>query len=149
MLRSQVSRLTPAILDQAGLVAAIRRVADDAAQRGRFSCEVDATSWPGHTTAVDRLFYDCAREFLANVAKHAEARSAHVTLSHGAASATLVVTDDGRGTDSAHRQSQLRDGHIGLATRRIRVEAAGGEMTIHSSPSTGTTVTVTVPVSVS
>jgi two-component system NarL family sensor kinase len=145
MLRSQVSQLTPAILDQAGLAAAIRRLADDAADRGRFTVETDATAWPDRPTPVDRLLFDCARELLTNVVKHAEARSVRVVLARTANAATLVVADDGLGIDLEQTASQLRAGHIGLATRRIRVEAAGGTLTAQGTADTGTTVTVTVP----
>jgi two-component system, NarL family, sensor kinase len=146
MLRSQVSRLTPAILDHAGLVAAIRRLADDAAQRGRFTTEVDATAWPGEPTPVDRLLFDCAREFLANVVTHANASVVGILLSRTIDGATLVVVDNGIGLDPSQRDSQLRAGHVGLATRRVRIEAAGGSLTVSPSPGGGTTVTVRVPV---
>jgi two-component system NarL family sensor kinase len=145
MLRSQVSRLTPTILDHAGLVAAIRRLADDAAERGRFTSEVDASAWPSGPTAVDRLLFDCAREFLANVVTHANASAVRVLLSQAIDGATLVVADDGTGVDPSHQDSQLRAGHVGLATRRIRIEAAGGTLALASSPDGGTTVTVRVP----
>jgi two-component system, NarL family, sensor kinase len=146
MLRSQVSRLTPAILDQAGLAAAIRRLADDAAQRGRFISELDATAWPNEPTVADRLLFDCARELLTNVVRHADARSVRVSLSRTENSASLVVADDGVGLDPASTRTQLRAGHVGLATRRIRVDAAGGRLTMTSSPGGGTTVTVRVPI---
>jgi two-component system, NarL family, sensor kinase len=145
MLRSQVSRLTPAILDQAGLAAAIRRLTDDAADRGRFAAELDDAHWPNQPTAVDRLLFDCARELLANVVKHAHARSVRVVLSQASNRATLVVADDGSGVDRADLDSQLQAGHVGLATRRIRVEAAGGTLAMASVPGGGTTVTVSVP----
>jgi len=145
MLRSQVSRLTSVILDQVGLTAAIRRLVDDAAERGRISGEVDAMAWPDDPTAADRLLFDSARELLANVVKHAKASAVTVTLARTASHATIVVADDGVGIDSAAGDRQLRAGHVGLATRRIRVEAAGGSLTIAASDGGGTTVTVSVP----
>jgi two-component system NarL family sensor kinase len=145
MLRSQVSRLTPAILDQAGLAAAVRRLADDAAERGRFESDVDAAAWPTEPTPVDRLLFDCARELLTNVVKHAHAGSVRVILSRTTRGATLVVADDGSGMDQTRPASQLRAGHVGLATRRIRVESAGGALAVQSAPGGGTTVTVSVP----
>ncbi len=146
MLRSQVSRLTPAILDQAGLAAAIRRLVDDAAARGRFTGELDATGWPDGPTVVDRLLFDCARELLANVVKHAGARSVTVTLARTVSGATLVVADDGSGIDAGRLDRRLQAGHIGLATRRIRVEAAGGHLAVSRTTGGGTTVSVSVPV---
>jgi two-component system NarL family sensor kinase len=142
---SQVSRLTPAILDQAGLAAAIRRLADDAAERGRFVFVFDDAGWPTGPTRLDRLLFDCARELLANVVRHAGAHAVTITLSQAAGVATLVVADDGSGIDPARQESQLLAGHVGLATRRIRVEAAGGTLLIDSSSGHGTRATVSVP----
>ncbi len=145
MLRSQVSQLTPAILDQAGLTAAVRRLVDDAADRGRFTVELDAAGWPAGPTPVDRLVYDCARELLANVVKHAHARLVRIILSRSSTIATLVVVDDGSGMVAGRTDTRLRAGHVGLATRRIRVEAAGGSLGVASVLGGGTTVTVSVP----
>lgn len=146
MLRSQVARLTPAILEQAGLVAAVRRLTEDASERGRFESRLDVSSWGSEPTSADQILFDTARELLTNVVKHARAKSVTVTLARPSTGATLTVTDDGAGMKESDADESLRAGHIGLATRRIRVEAAGGRMGVASTPGGGTTVTVLVPV---
>ncbi len=95
--------------------------------------------------AVDRVLFDSARELLANVVKHAGATTASVTLARTEREATLVVTDDGVGIDPGLSDRQLRAGHVGLATRRIRVEVAGGSLAIAPSAGGGTTITISVP----
>jgi two-component system NarL family sensor kinase len=145
MLRSQVGRLTPTILEQAGLVAAVRRLIDDAGERARLETRLDASAWIEAPTSADRILFDTARELLTNVVKHANATSVTVTLERTEKIATLTVADDGAGLDQTRIDDQLRAGHIGLSTRRVRVEAAGGRLAIASTHGGGTTVTVVVP----
>jgi two-component system, NarL family, sensor kinase len=150
LLRAQVGELTPAILDQAGLVPAITRLAEDAATRGRFTVDVAADGWPDGATPADRLLFDTTRELLANVVKHAGAGVVRVALSRKVhprlgASAVLTVSDDGVGIAEDVVDRRLREGHVGLATRRLRVEAAGGALAIDGGVDGGTIVTATVP----
>jgi len=55
------------------------------------------------------------------------------------------VEDDGRGFPAGRPEERLADGHIGLAAQRVRVEAAGGQMELLSTPGGGTRVEVRVP----
>ena len=57
----------------------------------------------------------------------------------------LVVEDDGRGFPAEQLAERLADGHIGLATQRVRVEAAGGRMDVASAPGAGTRVEIRLP----
>ena len=59
--------------------------------------------------------------------------------------ARLVVADDGRGMAKGARQQGLDEGHIGLHSQTLRVEAAGGSLTVAGEAS-GTVATVLVPV---
>jgi two-component system NarL family sensor kinase len=145
MLRSTVSELHPAVLDHAGLAKAVRELAA-ATARVELTIEVDADGWPdGVRTPVDALLFGAAREFLGNVVKHADARYARVSLDLDGASARLVVGDDGHGLVEQVRRDRLDEGHIGLASQTLRVEAAGGTLTVEGNAS-GTVVTVVVPV---
>jgi two-component system NarL family sensor kinase len=148
MLRSTVSELHPAVLEHAGLARAVRDLAT-ATTRGDLAVEVDVDDWPdGVRTPVDSLLFSAARELLSNVVRHADARSARVSLSLCGAQARLVVSDDGHGLVEQVRRRRLDEGHIGLASQTLRVEAAGGTLTIRGDAS-GTVVVVEVPVTVS
>ena len=145
MLRSTVTELHPAVLEHAGLAKAVRELAA-AAARIDLTIDVDVDDWPdGVRTPVDALLFGAARELLSNVVKHADARSADVSLALRGSSARLVVSDDGRGFDEHTRRERLEAGHIGLASQIVRVEAAGGTLTVEEGAS-GTSVTVVVPV---
>lgn len=82
------------------------------------------------------------QEALANVRKHAGARSAQVLVHPADTYTDFVVADDGRGFTPA--ESTHRDG-FGLTTMRERVESVGGHLRIESTPGEGTRVTVRVP----
>ena len=83
---------------------------------------------------------------LNNVATHAEAHNANVTVDFAAAGVTLAVEDDGRGFDPPEQPADLvRDGHFGLMGMRERAMLYGGHLTIVSAPGRGTTITAWLP----
>ena len=81
------------------------------------------------------------QEALNNVERHAKAGSVSVWWSATPASATLVITDDGRGFDTARSG---RPDSYGLAGMRERADAVGAVLDIRSAPREGTTVRVVV-----
>jgi len=88
-----------------------------------------------------------AQEALANVAKHAAASRAWVTLSYMEDVVTLDVRDDGRGfapRGAGNEQSQT-DGGFGLIAMRQRVNRLAGQLEIESEPGAGTAVSASLP----
>ena len=57
----------------------------------------------------------------------------------------LVVVDNGRGFDPAVLADRVGEGHIGLASQRLRVESVGGRLEIRTGPAGGTTAVVRLP----
>jgi two-component system NarL family sensor kinase len=146
LLRSTVAELHPAVLERAGLPAAVRDLVGSAAARGGFTAELDVDGWPAdHRTPVDGLLYRTARELLGNVVKHAHATHVEVVLALADGHARLVVTDDGTGVDDATVAHRLGEGHIGLTSHVLRVEAAGGALTLSPAPVAGTVAAVDLP----
>ena len=147
LLRTTVSELHPAVLEQSGLAAAVSGLARTAADRGGLELDLDVTDWPSSArTRADLLLFGTARELLANVVRHAGADRLRVELSLLSGRAELVVTDDGVGADPATVAGRLAEGHIGLNSQRVRIEAAGGSFTLRAPPAGGTVVAVSVPV---
>lgn len=145
-LRSTVAELHPAVLDRAGLPAALRELARSAAARGAFSVNVDIDGWPDDVrTPVDALLYRTARELLGNVVTHAAARRVTVELVRTDGRARLTVADDGIGVPDGAVQRSLELGHIGLTSHTLRIEAAGGTLTLRPGQPSGTVVVVDVP----
>ena len=143
-LRDAVFELHPYVLEQAGLEAAVRTVAQRAATRAGLELRLDL-HYP-ERRAEDQLLFSAARELLVNVARHADASTVAVRLVDDGRRATLVVEDDGRGFPESLPEERLADGHVGLASQRFRIEAAGGTMVVVSGPSRGTRVEIRVPV---
>jgi signal transduction histidine kinase len=85
-----------------------------------------------------------AQEALANVRKHARARSVAVRLEPDQGELRLEVVDDGRGFDPA-AVGAAGSPRFGLATMRERAQSIGGRLAIESTPGNGTRVSLRVP----
>ncbi|WP_417564331.1 sensor histidine kinase [Microbacterium sp.] len=146
LLRDQVADLTLAVLSEAGLRVALARLVDAAARRGRFTAGIDDTAWHGASGAAERILYDTARELLANVVIHAGAEHVRVMLASDADGARLAVCDDGRGFAPSVIADRLAHGHIGLTTRRLRLEAVGGALELSPGATGGAVASARIPI---
>jgi two-component system, NarL family, sensor kinase len=142
-LRGAIFELHPHVLDQAGLEPALRAVVERTSRRGDF--DVDLYLNHPHRHPDEALLLGAAREFLTNAARHAHATKVTVTLTDDNGAITLTTQDDGVGFDVNTISHYVADAHIGLLSQRERIEAAGGQLDINSSPGIGTTITVTLP----
>lgn len=145
LLRSKVAELHPAVLEHAGLVRALEDLAR-AQERADRDVVVDTATWPDdRRTNLDALLFGAARELLGNAVKHAAATRIVVTLESRDSSARLVVADNGRGVSDQQLRTALDAGHVGLTTQRLRVEAAGGRLTLEPGQPAGTVAIVELP----
>ena len=146
LLRSTVAQLHPAVLEKSGLARALQELARTTEARGAFAIALDVDGWDQDArTSVDGLLYGAARELLSNVVKHAKAESVRISLTRSGEVAHLVVADDGCGIPEAGVGDSLGDGHIGLASHRVRIEAAGGGLRMTRGEPSGTVAEVDVP----
>ena len=139
-VRNMSLLLRPSMLDDFGLVPALEWQAREVQKRSGLRVTVEADDEAGevpdeHRTCIYRL----AQETLHNITKHAQARTARVTLVRDAHSVRLTVQDDGRGFDAERTRG------LGLLGMRERVARLHGSFDIDSSPGKGTRVTVTLP----
>jgi two-component system, NarL family, sensor kinase len=142
-LREAVFELHPYVLEQAGLKAALRSVATQTTSRAGLALDLDLRY--EHRHPREPLLFSAARELLGNVIKHAEAKHVTVRLVEARQEVELAVEDDGRGFPPELLAEQLANGHVGLASQRVRVEAAGGSLQITSAPGDGTRVAIRLP----
>jgi len=146
LLRTSVSQLHPAVVEATGLLPALRDLVEATRARGRFAITLTSDGWgDDDRTSADELLLTTARELLVNVVKHAAAGAVLVELSRDNGSARLRISDDGRGMGDVDLSSRLAEGHLGLASRRIRIEAVGGTLSLHPAEPHGTVVDVHLP----
>jgi len=130
-----------------GLPTTVSRLIDDVKRQSGLAVEMEELGTE-HELEADRqrAVIRIVGEALRNVAQHAGARRATVTLSYREADVTVGITDDGRGFDPAAMAAMAEaDGHYGLVGMRERAEAVGGRLRLISAAGRGTTVEATVP----
>lgn len=135
--------LHPAILDQLGLVPALRQFAGQLAASHELRVEMTESDWPLDLPAnVALALYRVAQEALQNVARHSGAGEAHVSLHGSAKGVTLLVSDQGRGFDP---ESTPSGASLGLAGMKERLRLVDGELCVDSSAVGGTVIAASVP----
>jgi two-component system NarL family sensor kinase len=141
-LRQATFELHPAVLEQVGLGAAVQQLASHAAQRSGIEVSTDIDYQVRNE--IDPIVFGVVRELLSNVVQHSRARHASVTLGITDGTCVLHVVDDGVGLSDETMARRLGEGHIGLASHRTRVDAAGGVFVFLDAPA-GTHVCVELP----
>ncbi len=141
-LREVSHRLHPSILEDLGLVAALRSLIEAFRDEGidvgfRLPDQVIALS----LDAASAL-YRIAQEALRNAHKHAPGAPVHVTLAESENWVELTIRDDGPGFDL----NRVRlDGGLGILSMKERVRLVNGSLVVESRVGEGTTVTARVP----
>lgn len=143
-LRQLSHTVHPAVLDDLGLPAALKRLARDAANGTAIDFDVDADIVPGRLPRrVEGALFRVAQEAVYNATRHASPRRVHVHLRRSDAQIVMQIHDDGKGFRAAHTMDL--PGSRGLASMRERLALVDGRLAIDSAPNGGTTITATVP----
>jgi signal transduction histidine kinase len=143
--RNVMSDLRSNVLDDYGLESALREFADQFTLRTGVQVVTDkqAASIPRLDASIEMTLLRIAQEALTNVARHAQAKQANISISVDAASVYMSIQDDGIGILSWQRANQ--QGSHGLRIIRERAEAFGGSLQIHSTYKKGTRIEVKIP----
>jgi signal transduction histidine kinase len=143
-IRSVTTHLRPPLLDDLGLVPALRALVDSFAIESRFQISFEAPADPLDVSPDAALaIFRAAQEALSNVARHSNATSATVRLVANDRELTLIVADDGRGFAESMDEREPRS--LGLTGMRERVGALRGTVTVGAGESRGASVTVRIP----
>jgi signal transduction histidine kinase len=141
-VRRLAVQLRPKALDDFGLVAALERLAQTFSESSGIKVDLEAGLGDDRLPPeVETTVYRIVQEALTNVVKHAGATKVSILLVRRAGLLTAVIEDDGRGFDP----NALGLDSLGLEGMRERAELHDGRLTVETSPGSGTTLRVEVP----
>lgn len=133
-------QLRPELLEDLGLLSAIRALAQSFASYNRLSVTVELPSkLPQLTPEQELVVYRIAQEALTNAVRHAEATSIDLKLAADSNELTLLVVDNGSGLPPHHVEG------AGIRGMRERAFLVGGKLHINSPPGGGASVRFTLP----
>ena len=134
--------LRPQALDEFGLRSALVTLASGFAERSRLQVHRHlAKELPALDPEQDLAIYRVAQESLTNVARHANARTVELSLTHQNGGVILAVRDDGQGISHVDMSGQSS----GLGGMRERALLVGGRLSVQRRPEGGTEVRLEVP----
>jgi signal transduction histidine kinase len=140
----------PQVLDDAGLLPALRWLADEYTERHDFKIDVSLSEECEQITFSHELrsrLFTAIRECVYNAWKYAEADKIEIQLlplEYGRMQ--IIISDNGKGFDVGMLDQMDRvDGGFGLFSIREIIEHQGGRFHCNSAPEKGTTITMTIP----
>jgi signal transduction histidine kinase len=139
--------LHPPLLDEVGLMPAIRSYADGVTERSNVKVTVDLSPEIGRLAPnLEISVFRIVQECLTNVYRHSGSETAHIRIWPTEKLLTVQVADSGKGIPAEKRISMfLGSNHgVGLSGMRERVRELGGTLEIQSSEN-GTSITAALP----
>ncbi|OPY71572.1 MAG: Oxygen sensor histidine kinase NreB [Syntrophorhabdus sp. PtaU1.Bin002] len=148
--RSLTFELSPPILYDLGLESALEWLTEQTKEQHGIRCEFEADGKAAPVSDEIRIFlFTAVRELLMNVAKHAQAKIAKVTIRRVKDNMVIHVADDGTGFVASKTSSYLdKNKGFGLFSIRERLRHLGGQMDVRAARGRGTRVVLIAPLTV-
>ena len=146
--RDIIFDLSPSTLYTLGLAAALQELAEQFSKDESFDCQFHNIGRPRSLPdQLKILLYRSVRELLINSTKHAQARHVTIALRHTRNTVLVEVADDGQGFDRRrlHRPS-IKPIGFGIFSIQERLKHLGGDLTIESTPGSGTKASLSIPI---
>jgi signal transduction histidine kinase len=141
-VRQMSQLLRPTILDDFGLEAGLRWLAEGFSSRTGIEVQLDSTYSGRLPDETETHLFRIAQEALTNVARHSGAKHVRISLESEGSEIRLSIRDDGQGLGTAART----DGRgLGLIGMRARARSAGGDASVRSKSGEGVLIEVRVP----
>jgi len=141
-------QLRPSVLDKLGLGAAVERfIKDCSAHWGKDIGLTTVGRIPQEMPSEIKITaYRIVQEALTNALRHAEADNISVVLQNSSGKFQVIIEDDGKGfnLDETFNKSEETN-HLGLFGMQERVDMLGGNLSIETAPSNGTTIYAEIP----
>lgn len=146
-VRTLALDLRPSLLDDLGLVSALRWYANRQARRNGWTLSFSVEGMDGRIQApIEVSCFRVVQEALTNIAKYSHAKTIDLALCRQDEEVRLVIQDDGIGFDVIRARRRAQSGEsIGLLGMEERVRLAGGSLVISSAPGEGARLELRFP----
>lgn len=146
-VRTLMAELSPPVLRDGGLIAALRWLSGQMPLHGlhvdvRVASDCEDVPLGEHEAV---LLYQCVRELLINVVKHADVKHASISVHYEWRSLQIMIVDEGRGFEPSAVAQTLAGDHFGLASIADRITGMNGRFIIESAPGRGTSIRLAIP----
>lgn len=136
--------LRPVILDDFGLDAGLRWLAEKFGQRTRLQVDYDSDFTGRLADETETHLFRIAQEAFTNIARHSEATLVKIRLAHRGQNIILTIEDNGKGLPS-HTGEIIYSPSLGMVGMRARARQSGGELTATTVMPQGLRIEVVVP----
>lgn len=144
VVRNRAISLRPPALDDMGLTAVVRNMAEELGFRTGFAARIITEgAVESLSREVKTALYRCIQEALTNAARHADASEVAISIKRLPEEVSVMVKDNGRGFNTKILINLT--GHVGLTGMKERVDLLGGKININSSPVSGTDIRIVIP----
>jgi len=142
-----VQDLRPSLLDDLGLIPALRSLVKDLQEYDGIGTSLKVLGGERRfSPEVESLLFRIVQEALNNIRRHAQASEAEVVMEFAGDKVKVTISDNGRGFELSGGVDGLpRSGKLGLAGMQERARLLGGTLKVKSTPGKGTTLIVEVP----
>jgi signal transduction histidine kinase len=142
-IRDIMADLRPAVLDDYGLLAALRWLGHRFAEHTRIDTKVIGEESNGRLSSTAEVsLFRVAQEALTNISKHAQARQVIIHLKATEEEARLTISDDGVGFDLEKKSAGKERDRWGLIFMQERIKALAGEFSLTTTPGQGTCIVI-------
>jgi signal transduction histidine kinase len=147
-VRSISHLLHPPLLDEVGLLSALRWFLEGLARRSGIETflDVQPPAFPRLPRELETAVFRIIQEALTNVFRHSGARNGWVTLKHQNSQLVITIRDDGKGIGKGVAEFQCGSIGVGIGGMRQRIKEFGGVLRLENT-NPGTRVEVTLPCS--
>lgn len=144
--RRIIGGLRPPVLDDRGLLPALKAYASSIDHRYGISCSVDISGQPVRLSSEPEIaVYRIVQESLNNVVAHADADNVEIHVDYEDSRLRVTIQDDGIGFDATDVMASA-SGKMGLIGMRERAQSIGGRIEVQSTPGHGSRIVFDVPV---
>jgi signal transduction histidine kinase len=144
-VRQMSQLLRPTILDDFGLEAGLRWLADGFSARTGIEVNLESSINGRLPDETETHLFRIAQEALTNVARHSGAKHVRIQLASIGDQVALTIRDDGRGLPPASAAAPANGRGLGMIGMRARARSAGGDVTFRADPGAGVLIEVRVP----